>query len=447
MADQIAFTTVSLQKLKALDKPYEVREIGKTGLRLRVSPTGVKSFRWVCRSRNTVFTLGQFGDGAGGTVTLSDARKKLEDYKTKHEAGVDPEGAARGERPRTVKQLCDAFYRDEILPNRKRPESVKDIIDRDIIPTIGTLPLAAVDTITAGEPARAAVARGSKVHAGKVLQIVKQLFSFAADNGFMPMSPAASLKPKRLGAKTAATGKRWLRTSELVTFWKALDRSRMDPVTRFGLRLLLLTALRTNEALSLKWRDVDFDKKTITVRAENRKMSPQRADEAGDWTQPLSDAAVDVLKALRAICPKDKEWVFYSARSADSQVDDHALGRAMKRLWDDDEELKTALAKLTDKANSDPALRDIKRKPKASPHDFRRTVATHLVESLKIDRITPQLVLGHSLNRIIESGVASTYDRGDAMDERRVALDRFAAWLMEQITPSTTGGKVIAINQ
>ena len=106
MAREMPFTARTLANLKPGAARYEVREAGRTGLRVRIEPSGRKSFRWHCTARGKVFTLGRFGDGAGGT-TLADARRLLETYRAKHEAGVDPEGVDRAERPRTVKDLAE----------------------------------------------------------------------------------------------------------------------------------------------------------------------------------------------------------------------------------------------------------------------------------------------------------------------------------------------------
>ena len=55
------------------------------------------------------------------------------------------------------------------------------------------------------------------------------------------------------------------------------------------MRVLLHTAMRRNEAASLQARDLDFDERTITVRAEVSKTRQAR-------TIPMNDALVDMLR-------------------------------------------------------------------------------------------------------------------------------------------------------
>lgn len=422
--EPIAFTPKTLANLEPAEKPYELREFGRTGLRVRVATSGLLTFRWVCTARGKVYTLGRFGDGSGGTVTLADARKKLEEYRAKHEAGVDPEELDGSERPRTVKALCDLWYKESILLRRRRPEIVKDVIDREIVPTIGTLPLIAVDTLATRRVVARTVKRGARTHAGKVLQVVKQLFNFAAANGYMTGNPAAPLRAADLGVVTNAED-RFLSADEIVLVLKAIEGRGMDPLIRLGLRFVFFTGLRTHEALTLEWRDVDLEEKTITVRVENQKVPLARARSAKPFVQPLSPPALEAVQALRALAPKDATWVFYStqAKKSANRVHDKSLEHALRRVRTQDEKL----SKLET----------------FSPHDFRRTMATHMSDTLRLPPWIGQLCLGHSLNRMLGSGVAKTYDQGKFLADRREALDAYATWVDGLRTGKTA--QVIAI--
>lgn len=408
MAREIAFTTKTIEGLCPGPGHYEVREIGRTGLRVRVAPSGLKTFRWVCTGRGRVYTLGRFGDGTGGTLTLSAARTKLDTYRAKHAAGVDPEGADVGERPKNVKQLCELWYRESILLRRKRPDVVRDVIDREIVPTIGSLPLIAVDTLAARRVVMRSVQRGARTHADKVFQIVKQLFNFAASSGFMAANPAAPLRRADLGV-VRNVGDRFLSAAEIPIVLAAVDASTVDPVLRLGIRVLFFTGLRTHEALTLKWPDVDLDAKTITIRVENQKLSIEQARRAKPFVQPLSPPALDAIRALRSLAPSNAQWVFHSAKAKTDRINDKSIEHALRRVRNKDDRL----AKIDD----------------FSPHDFRRTMSTHMSETLRLPPHVGQLCLGHSLNRMLGSGVARTYDHATFIQDRRDALDTYAAWV------------------
>ena len=63
------------------------------------------------------------------------------------------------------------------------------------------------------------------------------------------------------------------------------------------------------------------------------------------------------------------------------------------------------------------------------PHDFRRTVRTHL-EKLNIAPHIAEKCLNHSLGAI-----NATYNKNSYLDERREALERWEQFLMLQVNP------------
>lgn len=426
MAKEIPFTPRTLANLKPGPKRYEVREAGRTGLRVRIEPSGVKSFRWPCTSLGRVFSLGRFGDGSRGTITLADARRALDVYKAQHGAGIDPEGVARIERPRTVKDLAYVWYRESILLRRRRPKVVETVIEREIVPTIGRVPLVAVDALVAARPVSRAVERGARVHAARVLQLSKQMFGFAAARGFMPANPAASLRADDFEIVVSSRD-RYLSADEIPLVLAGIEAGRIGPTLRHGLELLFFSGLRTNEALTLEWSDVDLEAATLAVRPENQKvkMKRLRAGKVRPYVVPLSAPALAAVKALRELAPRSSRWVFYSPppRAKLERVEGSSLGNALRRVIAADERL----AKL----------------PGFSPHIFRHTLATHMTETLRLPPWIGQLCLGHSLNSMLGSSVADRYDQAKLLADRREALEAYATWI-EGLCDGTTA-KVIAI--
>ncbi|MEW8318764.1 MAG: site-specific integrase [Candidatus Thiodiazotropha sp.] len=396
------FTDQFLDNLPTASDRYELADKGCPGLRLRISKTGIKTFVWLYSdgSKTKRLTLGRYGKN-DGQLSLKKAREELYKAKDRHRAGMSP-SSPDDDSPKTVRQLCGVFYSDRILDNRKRPEVVRDILDREIIPDIGNRKLSALSAPIVGIPVKNAVKRGAKVHAVKVAAILKQMFKFAEGRGFVERSPAYALDPKNYGAVTDSVGDRHLTSGEIRIVWRALDNApRLSLQAKNGIKILLLTGVRTSELVLASWADVDFDNKIWSIPEENSKTTA--------WKVPLSPQVIDLLAELKEW---DDTWVLAGRRPKDSDeptphLTDKALGRAVKRLH-------------SLKGKDGVPLMDI---PRWTPHDLRRTMRTHM-DDLRIPPHIAEKCLNHSLGAI-----ERTYNKNDLLKQRREALEKWADYV------------------
>jgi len=77
-------------------------------------------------------------------------------------------------------------------------------------------------------------------------------------------------------------------------------------------------------------------------------------------------------------------------------------------------------------------------------HDLRRTVRTRLVSDLKVEAFIAERVIGHAL-----AGLHAVYDQGSHRDQKRDALDRWAAALaiIVGIAPPPEGAAVVTADE
>jgi biotin carboxyl carrier protein len=145
----------------------ELRDTRAPGLRLRLEPTGRKTFVWYYKeaTKTKVLTLGQYGEGED-KITLKQARDELDKAKERRRDGKCPGLSA--DAPKTVAELAELFYSRRILPHRTRPDVVRATLDNDIIPKIGTKKPQTLTTPTVAAVVESVVDRGATVHAGKV---------------------------------------------------------------------------------------------------------------------------------------------------------------------------------------------------------------------------------------------------------------------------------------
>jgi integrase len=433
-------TPKSIEALRPRDQRYDVSDGGASGLVLRVHPSGVKSFRWQVRALNRVIVIGPWAATiTPAHVTLKEARDwldRLKEGRTASEAQLDEvlgdlrrhlEPPAEQAEPQgdSVTTIAEEFYRRRIVPHRKRPDCARDVLDRDILPVIGGRSIVGLTTRDCAGVVERVVDRGATVHAGKVLGTLKQFLRFAQARGYTDKNPAAPLDPKDLGIEVNVTT-RWLTAEEIPLLWRALDVDRserapdkngkvqsritMSPAARAGLRLLLMTGVRTGELLLARWEHVDLEGANWTIPVANQKLTRAQERKAKPFVIPLVPSALALFRELQTLAGKSP-WVMASEEADGGHFTDKSLGRAMRRLFE----------------NKNPIL-TLPGGP-ASPHDLRRTVRTHLGK-LRVPLHIVERCLNHSLGRIVQ-----TYDQGDYLDERREALEKWDAYVQRLVSP------------
>ena len=414
------FTTKKLDSLKPDEKEYEIGDSGHPGLRLRVAPTGKKVFRWrykkVGSNKWGVKTLGEYSKAFG----ISAARAKLDRLKKEHKHRLD---TGQVESPvTTVSELADVFYTRRIEKQRRCPGDALRIIDNDIKPKLGKYKLDAITAPTIGNMVTSVVERGAASHAKKVLALVKQMFGFGESLGYIQYNPAASLKGENLNVE-ANVRDRYLTTDEIKKLWKALDRMpRMSETMKIAFRVLLLTGVRSGELLKAHWENVDLDKGEWTIPVEDQKLTIKQAQKAKPFVIAIPPMAVDLFKQLKEYAnqvAKDRKqesvFVMASLTSESGRYEDKSIGHACRRM-------------LTQKVDKKQIL-DI---PAFTPHDLRRTLRTHLSETLDIQPHVAEKCLNHSLGRI-----EAVYNQATLYDQRKEALERWADYLSRVVSDGT----------
>ena len=175
-------TSLQLDALKGKDKTYDVRFKHILGLFIRVTKTGKKSFRWD-RGQGYKPRIVIYGNyGIEPTESLSDAKALHEETQKHHQAGTF--SISRAASILTVEDLANAYYKSK-CKTLKRPETIKQILAKDIVPQLGSMKLVDVTTAHVSNVVTIVVDRGAVSHAGKVFSYVQGMFKFALANGSM----------------------------------------------------------------------------------------------------------------------------------------------------------------------------------------------------------------------------------------------------------------------
>jgi integrase len=368
------------------------------GFFLRVTPQGTRSFGIVYTTREG--RLRRCTLGPVGPIGLSDARAQAKRLRGAVAQGEDPHGdrmIARRQ-PRTaatVASLAEAFLssKEAMAWRPKTRQEFERILRVEVVPSLGHLK---PDEVTRGE-VRALVDRLSDrapIMANRVFGVTRRLYTWAIGKDLVETSPCLGLsKP---GVETQRD--RVLSEDEIRAVWSACDAE--PGIIADAFRLMLVTAQRRGEVLSMRWQDVNGAWWTIPAEVAKNGRSHR---------VPLSAQALAILERRRE--RTNDPWVFPSPTT------DRPIENPQK-----------AAERLRARSNV----------PDLRLHDFRRTAAS-LMTGMGISRLTVKKILNHA-----ERDVTAIYDRHSYDPEKRSALEAWGRRL-EAIISGATGERNVTV--
>ncbi len=345
------------------------------GFGVRVTSAGSKSFfiekRIGVKLRR--ITIGQYP-----ALTVEQARKEAQKLLGMIATGIDP---LLQKQESKVKSITLQQVFNDYLEARKslKPTTIRDY--RSIIEKSfkhwKDKPLANITKDIVGK-AHKELGEKSEARANLAMRLLRALFIFAA--GEYENAKGESLfvdNPVRRLSHTRAWFKINRRTSvikhhELSLWYQALDEVRSTlpyqttPIICDYLLLILFTGLRRTEAATLKWQQIDFKSKSLTVD-DTKNHNPH--------TLPLSDFLYELLKNRYVNRLPDNPYVFPGSGAHGYLV-----------------EPRKVMGHITRISNVDFTL-----------HDLRRTFIT-IAESLDIPAYALKKLLNHNMKHDVTAG-------------------------------------------
>lgn len=338
--------------------------------------------------------LGEYGE-----LTLVEARDKARAWLALIRRGVDPR--AEETRLRAIEQakrtnsfaaVAEDYFNGPLSKQRRAKVSEREI-RRELVARWGTRPITEVTADDVVGMASAIKARGSTRQALNVYGLARTFFSWAATPGQpygLSRSPCDGLRSKQLiGEKVQR--ERSLTDPEIRLVWHAAGELRYPYGPLY--QLLMLTGQRKAEVGEARWHEFDVPAALWTI-------PPERFKSGKLHIVPLSAHAIALLSEL----PRFRTSGFlFSTNGGVSAVNGYSKARTR---------LDAAIAR-GGRAIEEPWV----------IHDVRRTVRSQLA-ALRVPDHVAELVIGHA-----RKGIAGTYDRHKYLDERREALELWAARL------------------
>jgi integrase len=350
-----------------------------------VMPRVLRQGRW----RQERISLGRVGE-----ITLAQAREDAKRTLATAAAGQVPEDVGKERRAALVLDSANSFgkVRADFLPlyrvrrgGRLYPPAPRTLHAMtavlDSLKAWDDRPLSGITRRDIQGWHDGYVAAGKEAAANRYLNNVRSFFRWAKERGIIPTDPAREVV--KGGAHHAR--ERVLSHDELATIWLATTDDR--PFHHI-VRLLLLTGQRREEVAGMAWREVDLTTGLWTLPAH-------RSKNRRPHLIPLSAPALALLTGLASrgmtglVFPTRNETPFNHWSGSKAKLDDR---------------LKIAPWRL---------------------HDLRRSMVTHMAEDLGILPHVVEATVNHISG--FRAGVAGVYNKALYLEERRQALDAWAA--------------------
>jgi integrase len=268
------------------------------GLRVRSSGTRTYVVQYRSNGRTRHLTIGRHG-----VLTPDEARREALQILAEVEKGRDPSRErAAARRASTVAELCERYLEDHVRA-RKKPRSASEdrrLIDKFVLKALGSRKIAEVE--------RADIYRirtrlsGTPYQANRVLALLSKMFNLAER---WSLRPDGTNPVRHVERFVERKRDRFLSEEELARLGRALHElgrsGRVSSAAIAAIRLLIFTGCRVSEILTLRWEDVDFDRRCL--RLTDSKTGPKRV--------PLNAPATGILAELD---PHGCPWVIRGRR-------------------------------------------------------------------------------------------------------------------------------------
>lgn len=306
----------AIKQTKPAAKEYYLKD--GAGLYLRVKASGTKSwvFRYYWGGRQEKITFGKYPD-----VSLKTARLLRSEARETLAMNIDPRLKKKQREESiadtlTFRQFCQTWLdfklkkiNAQVSKEKKNGGrqgtaiQIERYLRLDMLPRLGDKPLKNITRADLLAVQRKIEARGSLSIAEKVRTWLNEIFRYAVATGELDLNPASDMDMAAIPYRKVKHNPH-LTMAEMPELMAKLSRYHGTRQTILGLKLLLLTGVRTGELRFAEPHQFDLDNAIWRIPAEDvkqlQKIKAEKDDKVPDYLVPLPKQAVDIIKELQS---------------------------------------------------------------------------------------------------------------------------------------------------
>jgi hypothetical protein len=247
----------------------KIKLYDRDGLFLLVTPGGSRSKLWRWRHRvdgkDRLMTFGAYP-----LVGLGHARQLHFEARKMLAAGIDPMSERRKKaddkrkeaKVRQQENSFEAIARKwwewwSIGKSPRHTDTVMRRLEADIFPAFGDK---FIDTVTAADIRELMLAierRDARDVAKRAYENTGQIFRYAVARGIASRNPATDFKPRDILAEARTENRARVDARELPELLAKMDDYNGGAITRFAMKLMAYTFVRTSELIAAPWTEFD----------------------------------------------------------------------------------------------------------------------------------------------------------------------------------------------
>ncbi|CAI1728975.1 tyrosine-type recombinase/integrase [Serratia fonticola] len=419
----MALSDMVIRQAKATGKAYTLGDID--GLSLSISDKGGKSwhFRYYWAGKQKRISLGTYPE-----VSLREARSLRDEARTLLVKGINPSAHRKQKQyevcladESTFESVFNKWVEHRKLTLKEGRQStlsqIKRLFNKDVLPFLGKRTIYDIKRHDLLEVIAKIERRKSLSMAEKLRTWFNQMFRYALVivTG-LEQNPASDLDVVAIPLPPVRHNP-FLRMSELPEMLQTLRRYRGKVQTQFGLRLLLLTGVRTGELRLATPEQFHLEQGLWIIPPENvkqlqlgmRKEGKPSAD-IPPYIVPLSLQAMNIVRYMLEQFKPAQRYLFSHCSNLRERISENTLNGALKRMGYKDQ---------------------------LTGHGIRATISTALNEIGY-----PKVWVDAQLSHADPDKVSSAYNHAEYVEQRRRMMqdwaDRLDLFEQNQIKAAST---------
>ncbi|WP_432772702.1 tyrosine-type recombinase/integrase [Francisella salimarina] len=279
-----------LKETKPTDKTVDYYDSEVKGLILRISKTGVRSFRlrYKMNNKTNLYTIGQLG-----SITLEQAKLEAQRLNLLIAQGVD---IKKEKNPKhkdentnlTLRKYLDTFYLNWYKTHNRNYESLRVYLGKPL-QKLFDVELEVINDkkyLTKYLSDYQKENNSSNATYNRMLSTLKGMFSRAYEFGYIEKNNVRDVKLLQVSSSKI----RYLDDDETRRFFENLTKLKSITAQNI-IKIAYYTGMRKGEILSLSFDDIDYQTNQITLKSSNTKSNKTRSI-------PIHTEVMNIIKSI-----------------------------------------------------------------------------------------------------------------------------------------------------